>query len=440
LFAVSPNFVNFDLVNGVVTQEEGAAVGAISLNADGSYRISYTEVWAAGTGNIVAVNLIPAGDSIRNASYTGDGVSGVYLTKAQLEQSRTLHDYVPSVTGPTSGSTPPAKQLVNHTNLLTHSNEFLDPAWILNAGGNITAVTDTDYFNFSGPSGTGNHVRHDNVIGTGTSATLVWSMEVKKNTEPQINMRTFNSTGSQDINTTFDMDTKTFPVAGHTAQGFEELADGWFRVYCTWTASGGNQDVRLSSATLAASDCFVRNMQVEYGTYPTAYINTSLNEKYGDLSGVSGDYFSTPDSAANSVTGDLELVCRVAMDDYTPAGNEALIAKWLPTGNERSYRMSIQATTGKLHFQSSANGTGVVAGLSTVALPTPDTQATWIRATLDADDGGGNRVYKFYTSTKETNDRDEVDDWTQLGATVTSAGATSIYDSTTVLEVGSTNE
>ena len=52
-----------------------------------------------------------------------------------------------------------------------------------------------------------------------------------------------------------------------------------------------------------------------------------------------------------------------------------------------------------------------------------------MRGTLDVDDGAGNRVYKFYTSTTGRT-------WTQLGATVTTAGTTSIFDGTRIVTIG----
>ena len=37
------------------------------------------------------------------------------------------------------------------------------------------------------------------------------------------------------------------------------------------------------------------------------------------LSGLFGNYASTPDSAALSITGDIDIKCKVAMADWTPS-------------------------------------------------------------------------------------------------------------------------
>lgn len=57
-------------------------------------------------------------------------------------------------------------------------------------------------------------------------------------------------------------------------------------------------------------------------------------------------------------------------------------------------------------------------------------QSNGFRATLDVDNGAGGRSAQFFTSDNGTN-------WTQLGSTVTAAGTTSIFNSTSKLEIGS---
>ena len=69
--------------------------------------------------------------------------------------------------------------------------------------------------------------------------------------------------------------------------------------------------------------------------------------------------------------------------------------------------------------------------LATAAAPISDGQRLALRVTLDVNDGGGNRVANFYTAPTIAGP------WTQLGATVTTAGAVSIFSGSAVLEVGS---
>lgn len=147
------------------------------------------------------------------------------------------------------------------------------------------------------------------------------------------------------------------------------------------------------------------------------------------LDGSSGCYASTPDAAANSITGDIDIRCQVAMDDWTPASQICLVAKFVQTGNQRAWALAV-ASGGQLLLYSTPDGTNASAVNATSTAATGFTNETkhWVRATLDVNDGGGNRVYRFYTS------EDGVT-WTQLGSTVTTAGVTTIFDSSAAVQI-----
>lgn len=153
--------------------------------------------------------------------------------------------------------------------------------------------------------------------------------------------------------------------------------------------------------------------------------HTGTNYLY--LPGVTGNGATSPDSAALDITGDIDIKFRWSPSPgwttfYTPLG------KWGAAG-QRSWRLN--SGSGGVVLVTSADGTTEVSGTSTVAPNTvfSEGQTGWIRATLDVDDGAGNRVYKFYTSPDGTT-------WTQLGSTVTTAGTTSIFNSTSPVDVG----
>lgn len=153
---------------------------------------------------------------------------------------------------------------------------------------------------------------------------------------------------------------------------------------------------------------------------------------YLHLPGTSGNYASTPDAAALDIVGDMELIARIAPTDWSPAADGYIISKFLTTGNQRSYSLAL-LTTGALQFQFSADGTTAVTKSSTANLSALAANAVkWVRATMDVDNGAAGYDVKFYTS-------DDGSTWTQLGTTVTTATATSIFASTAVLELGSQN-
>jgi len=164
-------------------------------------------------------------------------------------------------------------------------------------------------------------------------------------------------------------------------------------------------------------------LQADWGTY--------LN-----CTGASGAAAYTADAAALDIVGDIDLRARVAPADWTPSANATLVAKGSLAASQFSYSLGL-TTSGALILAWSTNGTigGIVAATSTAAVAAADGDIRWVRATLDVDDGAGNRVVKFWASTDDTHDHTAVT-WTQLGATVTTAGVTSIWSGTAFVTVG----
>jgi hypothetical protein len=157
-------------------------------------------------------------------------------------------------------------------------------------------------------------------------------------------------------------------------------------------------------------------------------------QKYGSLPGTATNYFSTPDSAANSITGDIDIRALIAPTDWTPSAVTMLVAKWNAGTTNRSYLFYIVATTGQLGIAVSSDGTIVNATsfASTVAPTVSDGNLLWVRATLDVNNGAGGKTAVFYTSSDGLS-------WTQLGDSITVAGTTSIFNSNAFLGVGATN-
>lgn len=146
-----------------------------------------------------------------------------------------------------------------------------------------------------------------------------------------------------------------------------------------------------------------------------------------DFPGTTGNYLSTPDSVLNSVTGDIDIRVKAALDDWTPAATNCLLGKSNVSGTARSYYLEI--TNGVLNMQWSVDGTAVIQKQATAAVGFVDGTVGWVRATLDVDNGTGGNDVKFYASSDGIT-------WAQLGATVTTAGVTSIFDSISPVEIG----
>lgn len=147
------------------------------------------------------------------------------------------------------------------------------------------------------------------------------------------------------------------------------------------------------------------------------------------LPGQSGNYASTPDVGTLDIVGDLDLRVEAALDDWSPAATQTLLGKWTATADQRSYRLSVTAA-GNLELEWTTGGVTPITKTSTAAVTFAAGERRWVRATLDVDNGAAGNDVKFYTSGDGIN-------WTQLGTTVTTAGVTSIFSGTGVLEVGS---
>lgn len=144
------------------------------------------------------------------------------------------------------------------------------------------------------------------------------------------------------------------------------------------------------------------------------------------------NYLSTPSSSSLDITTDLEVEWHGALNDWTPSGAKALVGRYVTSGNQLSWCLVVASSpAGRLQFYHSADGSTSSAPASTVAPTVADGGTLGIKVTFDVDNGVGGRTTTFYTST------DEGATWTQLGDAVTTAGTTSIFNSSAIMEIGS---
>lgn len=136
---------------------------------------------------------------------------------------------------------------------------------------------------------------------------------------------------------------------------------------------------------------------------------------------VAANYASTPDTAVLDIAGDIDIRARVAPNDWT--ANNNFMGKWGGNG-ARSY-MAVLTATSAVQLFVSPDGTASVSSTSSDATGFTDGTVHWVRATLDVDNGAGNRVTDYYTS-------DDGVGWTLLTQRV-NAGTTSIFNSASLL-------
>jgi hypothetical protein len=155
--------------------------------------------------------------------------------------------------------------------------------------------------------------------------------------------------------------------------------------------------------------------------------NSSVNGLV--LPGVASNYASAPDAAPLRITGDIEIIARVSLNDWTPSAQNAIIGR-RSSGSNISYILSVK-TTGALELNTTVDGGTDRFAVSSVAPTVSDYGALWIRVTRASATG----TTKFYTAP----DSNAVpSSWTQLGTDIaTTAGA--IFAGTAALEIGSMN-
>lgn len=200
-------------------------------------------------------------------------------------------------------------------------------------------------------------------------------------------------------------------------------------IVADWDASVASSIVVNASnrvSAWASQAPIVRNLSQGTTANQPLYLPWS-GRNYGYLPGVSNNEFTTPDSTAISITGDIEFVWQISLPTWTPAGIGAFVAKWQGAGH-RSYGMEFQ-TSGKPQLFWSSDGTNIITVTSTVAVTASANQIVWLKITLKCNNGASGNDVNFYTSSDGIT-------YTQLGATVTTAGVTSIFDSDAILELG----
>lgn len=150
---------------------------------------------------------------------------------------------------------------------------------------------------------------------------------------------------------------------------------------------------------------------------------------YGFLPGVNGSYFSAPDSAALSITGDLDIRVRVSPSSLT--ATYAFASKQQTNAGGYEFAM----TGGFLRF-TWATGAATLVRFPTNTLAAAGLvagQTYWLRAQLDVDNGaGGAQVSFFWAPDSET----EPTVWTAFAQPAAEGATTVIGDSTENLGIG----
>lgn len=151
----------------------------------------------------------------------------------------------------------------------------------------------------------------------------------------------------------------------------------------------------------------------------------------GLVNGGSASYSTTTDSAALSITGDLDLLVRLKIPAYPSSGQWSFLDKFSNSAGQRSYGFGVGSNQ-QLLFEWSTNGTDTPFFYDAVGGAITAGTTMWLRATLDVDNGAAGHTVTFYTAADSAS---VPSSWTTV-ATRTGAGITSVFDGNLALLVG----
>lgn len=196
--------------------------------------------------------------------------------------------------------------------------------------------------------------------------------------------------------------------------------------YSGFTGSESAADMTVDNVNVYPITSYPQRMGVELRLGDSHVKSGSVGAGAG---GDTGGSLYSEDKTAYDITAVVDVQVDVTPTDWTPPLLMILAAKYLTTGNQRSWIFYLNAN-GTLGVTWSPDGTfgAALSATSTAAVAAADNTRKAVRFTLWGDTGAG-RETRFYTADTVTGT------WAQLGSTVTGA-ATSLFSSSADLTVG----
>jgi hypothetical protein len=312
-------YVNFDLANGTVASTSGTITGAVQPVGDGWYRCSVTVTSAVDVGFTCVCGLITSTSAGRAESYAGDGTSGIYLWGAQLEQSSTVGEYIPTTStinsaprfdhNPTTGESLGLLVEEQRVNNLVQSENF-SATWSLNAvtvGASITAPNGTTTAQkLEETATTAEHRATQPSAGGATTAAVTFTVFAKAAERTKVRLAfsgLSNWTGGGGAAVIFDLSAGTAVTVSSTPTAFSitPFANGWYRCSITGTPTSsltpiGNIFLYTTANNYAGTlgdGIYLWGAQLETGSFPTSYIptTTAAATRAADVASITGSNF-----------------------------------------------------------------------------------------------------------------------------------------------------
>ena len=291
----------FDLSNGTIGTSAAGNTATIQSVGNGWYRCSVTRTTGASQTSLSSRALACQADNV--TSFVGDTASGIYLWGAQLEQSATVGEYIPTTStinsaprfdhNPTTGESLGLLVEEARTNLLLRSEEFNDAYWttsVLVASNSTTSpdgVLTADLLaDTVDASAQAHQVSRILSVTSGVAYTL--SAYIKAGTGIGFSLGASAAgafTVEQRVVFNAVTGVATLSLGTPTNISITPTGSGWYRCSCVITpTTTGNATIVLRLYNSAGAgfyqgdgtqNAYLWGAQLEAGSFPTSYISTT---------------------------------------------------------------------------------------------------------------------------------------------------------------------
>ena len=374
----------FDLSNGTIGTSAAGNTATIQSVGNGWYRCSVTRTTGASQTSLSSRALACQADNV--TSFVGDTASGIYLWGAQLEQSATVGEYIPTTStinsaprfdhNPTTGESLGLLVEEARTNLLLRSEEF-DTTWArtsvspFGVGSAVNVETapngtlTADLIAVANGINSGSGFVVQDITKAATSTTYTVTTFAKAQDWNAVTLHAHDvATNNNRATVTFSLATGVITTAAAAAGTFSAASaitatpfiNGWFRVNLTFTSSTETGlRVRLipNNSTTVTSDgtngIYLWGAQLEAGAFPTSYIPTTSATvtRAADVASITGSNFSSwYNQTEGTVFSDSNIIASQVQTQtvWQLGGGTILTSLRQPQGTSNQFRALIGGT------------------------------------------------------------------------------------------------